>query len=218
MAFISVETLGRKVRATELDTQQRKAALLRAQIARLRLRLQPAVLFRALDAALDAVRGAPERAEHTITRMGDLLRGLLSARNRELSPLDDEMDLLAAFLDVVGATEIHGVPTDDLRFLTARIPATITAPIAASMERVRAVDVALRDEKIVITFTSDADRVDGDAIDAIGDRLRACYGLRATLSVARSEAGGTLVQLTTPLDIHAPGGVEASDSALALAG
>jgi len=65
----------------------------------LQARIRPHFLFNSLNAVLSLVRSDPRRAEHALENMADLFRALMSDA-RQLAPLEDEVALTRAYLEL----------------------------------------------------------------------------------------------------------------------
>jgi two-component system sensor histidine kinase AlgZ len=63
----------------------------------LQARIRPHFLFNSLNAVLSLVRSDPRRAEHALEDLSELFRALMR-ENRDLVPLQDEIDLTKAYL------------------------------------------------------------------------------------------------------------------------
>ncbi len=78
-----------------------EAAATRAEIAALRLQLNPHFLFNTLNGIASlVVRGKQEQAEEMIGRLADFLRSSLSANPAELIPLEQELATVRAYLRI----------------------------------------------------------------------------------------------------------------------
>lgn len=103
-----------------------------AELRALRSRLNPHFLFNALTTVGYLIEEAPSRALGTLLRLTELLRAVLTRSSREFVTLGDEMDLVAAYLDVEQARfeerlrVTMAVPAE-LRSL--RIPTLLVQPI-----------------------------------------------------------------------------------------
>jgi hypothetical protein len=108
------------------DAQMRSAALERslnaAHLAALRMQLSPHTLFNLLHTIRGQIGWDPAAAQAMIVQLGDLLRRLLRAGERDLSRLSDELQFVRLYLDL-----------QQKRFsdrLTVRVPAQDSLPQA----------------------------------------------------------------------------------------
>ncbi|AAZ96183.1 two-component system sensor ATPase [Thiobacillus denitrificans ATCC 25259] len=74
-------------------------AVTEARLQALQARIRPHFLFNSLNAVLALVRKDPRRAEHALENMADLFRALMG-NARQLAPLEDEVALTRAYLEL----------------------------------------------------------------------------------------------------------------------
>lgn len=74
-------------------------AITEARLQALQARIRPHFLFNSLNAVLSLVRSNPRRAEHALEDLSDLFRALMSD-TRQLAPLEDEIALTKAYLNL----------------------------------------------------------------------------------------------------------------------
>ncbi|MDA8129186.1 MAG: sensor histidine kinase [Betaproteobacteria bacterium] len=74
-------------------------AITEARLQALQARIRPHFLFNSLNAVLSLVRSDPRRAEHALENMADLFRALMGDA-RQLAPLEDEIALTRAYLEL----------------------------------------------------------------------------------------------------------------------
>jgi two-component system sensor histidine kinase AlgZ len=74
-------------------------AIIGARLQALQARIRPHFLFNSINAVLSLIRSDPKRAETALEDMADLFR-VLMADNRELVPLQSEVDLCRQYLDL----------------------------------------------------------------------------------------------------------------------
>jgi two-component system sensor histidine kinase AlgZ len=72
-------------------------ALAEARLQALQARIRPHFLFNSINAVLSLIRAEPRRAEAALEDMADLFR-VLMADNRNLAPLEDEVELCRQYL------------------------------------------------------------------------------------------------------------------------
>ncbi len=91
----------RTSRDRELEALRLHAELAQAQLAALRMQLQPHFLFNTLHTIASLVRdGRSEAATSTIARLGELFRRTLSHGHRNEVALRDELSFVAAYLEI----------------------------------------------------------------------------------------------------------------------
>ena len=180
--IVSITTfvgLSERIRDIHVVVAARRARLAKARLAALRLRLQPRVLLGALDALERVVSIDAARSEAAITRMGDLLRLLLARSEQEWVDVDEEVELLMAYLDVVNAwrADAHAlsvsVATDCGE---AQMPAMLLPTLAAAIGgTLRELWIGERDAAIVVHLTASDGTTDGGAIAELSERLAQLY-------------------------------------------
>ncbi len=74
-------------------------AITEARLQALQARIRPHFLFNSLNAVLSLVRSDPRRAERALENMADLFRALMG-NARQLTPLEDEVALTRAYLEL----------------------------------------------------------------------------------------------------------------------
>lgn len=74
-------------------------AFTEARLQALQSRIRPHFLFNCINAVLSLIRADPKRAEHALEDMADLFR-VLMADNRQLSPLQREIELCQQYLQL----------------------------------------------------------------------------------------------------------------------
>jgi two-component system sensor histidine kinase AlgZ len=74
-------------------------AITEARLQALQARIRPHFLFNSINAVLSLVRSDPKRAEIALEDMADLFR-VLMRDNRELTPLEDEVELCRQYLEL----------------------------------------------------------------------------------------------------------------------
>ncbi|MEO8347159.1 MAG: histidine kinase [Betaproteobacteria bacterium] len=74
-------------------------AITEARLQALQARIRPHFLFNSINAVLSLVRSDPKRAEVALVDMADLFR-VLMRDNRDLTPLEDEVELCRQYLEL----------------------------------------------------------------------------------------------------------------------
>jgi len=209
----------------ELQASELRTELVRAQLTALKGQLQPHFLFNTLNAIMVLVRqerGA--QAEEMLSRLSDLLRGVLDEVDAQEVPLRRELEYLELYLAI---EEVRF--QDRLRVTISTGPETLDALVphlglqplvenairhgigrrsAAGRLEIRA---ERRDDVLEVRVIDDGPGLSsgdtGDARDAgspgIGlantrARLRQLYGDGARLDLANGAGGGAVATLTLP--------------------
>jgi len=148
----------------------------------------------------------PEQAEHTIARMGDLLRALLTGVDRDSVSLDTELATLRAFVDVVAPRAT--IATDDT-VRDAIVPAVLLTPLAAALAELSSIDIHSTDKTLDVHLHASSGAVDDGQVAHIRERVRRRYRGDATLSVVSTIGGGCDIRLQLPIE---PSVLEEDDS------
>jgi two-component system, LytTR family, sensor histidine kinase AlgZ len=98
MAFTGAAT-GVMLGYFNLRSRALSPAITEARLQALQARIRPHFLFNSINAVLSLVRAEPRRAETALEDMADLFR-VLMADNRDLAPLQDEIQLCRQYLDL----------------------------------------------------------------------------------------------------------------------
>ncbi|MEW5684109.1 MAG: histidine kinase [Pseudomonadota bacterium] len=195
-----------------------EAAVQAAQLALLRLQLNPHFLFNTLNAISGLVLERDvERADLMLTRLSDFLRASLEMEPTALTSLGSELDMLEAYLQIeaVRFDERLGVTyrcPHELR--AAQVPGFILQPLVenaikhavAPALRPVALDISARrqGEDLVLAVSDDGEhRVAttagvGVGLRNVAARLAALYGARGRLD-ARSTRPGFRAEIRLPM-------------------
>ena len=126
-------------RDRELEAVTLQAALTEAQLAALRMQLQPHFLFNTLHTIASLVRdGRREAATDTIARLGELFRRTLGNGQRNEVPLRDELSFVEAYLEIEQTrfADRLAIRFDiDPATLDARIPTMALQPLVENAIR-----------------------------------------------------------------------------------
>lgn len=192
-----------------------------AELRALRAQLNPHFLFNALTTIGYLIEtAAPERSLGALTRLTSLLRSVLRQSVVEWSTLGDEIDLIAAYLDleqarfeerltvaidVPDALRIYCVPSLILQPLVENAVTHGLAPrrhggsvrVAARLDRVRLM-VCIEDSGQGFSVASPPTA--GLGLRHVRERLRALYGEDASLDIV-SDHRGTNATVALPVQI-----------------
>lgn len=92
-----------KYRQRQLRMAQLETRLARAQVENLEHRIQPHFLFNTLNMISSTMHEDVELADRMITRLSDLLRMSVQRRGRQEVRLEEELEMLAAYVDIMCA-------------------------------------------------------------------------------------------------------------------
>jgi hypothetical protein len=93
-------TFYREAEQRALSAAQLQAQLAQAQLAALRMQLNPHFLFNTLQAISTLTLTQPRAAQRMLTRLGDLLRSVLDGRERQEITLAEELGFLRDYLEI----------------------------------------------------------------------------------------------------------------------
>jgi len=95
--FFAVATTLALIGYFNLRNRALSPALTEARLQALQARIRPHFLFNSINAVLSLIRAEPRRAEAALEDMADLFR-VLMADNRDLAPLENEVELCRQYL------------------------------------------------------------------------------------------------------------------------
>lgn len=228
-AVASLRQLGARLREGTLRAAQLDTALAEAQLAGLRLQLQPHFLFNALNTLSGYVTADPEKAVEMIERLSALLRTSLRSEPEAEAPLGVDIGLAEQYLEI----ERLRFP-DRLRVRVGAdpearrclVPSLLLLPLVENAVRhgisrttgVGTIEIDARclDDRLHVAIRDNGpgpgDRASREENWGIGlrntrDRLRRAYGSRATLDLSGRPEGGTEVRIVLPIDTAGSGSV-----------
>ncbi len=100
LALVTGFSLYRRFAAAQLQVSQLEREFSAARLAALRMQLSPHTLFNLLHVIHGQIGWEPKAAQSMIVKLGDLLRRLLRAGERDFAPLADEMQFVRLYLDL----------------------------------------------------------------------------------------------------------------------
>ena len=193
-------------------------ALVEAQLAQLQAQLRPHFLFNALNTVSSLMQTDPARADRVLSELGDLLRANLATPCRDSVPLQEELNMLRKYTDIMQerfgdrAVVSWNVATDTLNVPT---PAMLLQPLLENAYKhgvERNVDAVFID--IAAARNGDSLQVKihntGSSLNAMSppttgvgisncrERLRLLYGSTAELRVEEDGTGGVQAIVTLP--------------------
>jgi LytS/YehU family sensor histidine kinase len=209
------------IEARERDVQVARLSeqLSSARFAALQAQLNPHFLFNTLNTIAVFVRDNDRQAAvRIIEQLSEMLRTTLSSHRLNEVPLGEEIELVRQYVAIEEARFSDRLRPEfdiDDSLLSAATPSfalqhlvenAIRHGIAKRPDAGRLVIAARRDgDTLELTVADDGVGVDaelvipqGHGVENTRERLRALYGGRATLDIARREEGGTIATLRTP--------------------
>lgn len=135
-------------------------ALSEARLAALQSRIRPHFLFNSLNTVLGLIRPDPRRAEAVLENLADLFRALM-ADTRTLVPLETELGLTRAYLEVEGlrlGERLRVVWHCDLAPLNASVPQLILQPLVENAI-IHGIEPAAEGGDIQVNIFANGDRL-----------------------------------------------------------
>ena len=208
----------RQQQAVRLEAQAAhlQAQLAEARLAVLRTQLDPHFLFNTLNAVSALVERDPRGVRRMIARLSELLRHTLEGSPRQEVPLEEELDLLGRYVDIMmvrfqGRLEVTTDVPAELR--GAWVPHLLLQPLVENalkhgvieLEETGRVSVAGRREgdDLVLTVRDNgpgpsADRREGVGLGNTIARLEQLYGPRARFALHHADGGGAIAEVRLP--------------------
>jgi two-component system, LytTR family, sensor kinase len=216
LALISGVATYRRYHELQLRNSELRRDWAGARLAALRTQLSPHTLFNVLHTIQARISGEPEVAETLIASLGDLLRGLLQAGERDFSQLRDELQFVELYLGLqVGRfadrLTVHVQNGPDVPAVW--VPSLILQPLVenavvhglADHSGPVRVDVTydLAPERLQLqvvnsTVSSDA-RTEGLGLRNVRERLAVQFGERAVLTSGPVDSSTWQATLTLPV-------------------
>jgi two-component system LytT family sensor kinase len=202
-----------------LREQQMQRLASEAELRALRAQLHPHFLFNALTTIGYLIQHAPARALDTLMQLTSVLRGVLRRSTTEFSSLGEEIDLIAAYLDIEQARfeERLRVTIDvapdarDVALPTLLLQPLVENAIKHGLSPTRAgsavrIGATIDGDALAVIVQdtgagfqpSAASAAGGVGLRSVAERLRAHFGDHATLDI-RSEIGaGATITIRMP--------------------
>jgi hypothetical protein len=192
-------------------------ALVQAQLSQLQAQLRPHFLFNTLNTVSSLMQVDVVRADRVLTRLGDLLRASLGAGSAMTVPLQQEMNLLRLYADImqerfVGRVQVDWQVAEGASVIP--VPSMILQPIlenafrygieqTTGVETIRVAATRGRDQLVVTIHNTGSALRDGWG-EGIGlancrGRLRVLYGDTATLDLSNHTEGGVIASICLPI-------------------
>jgi hypothetical protein len=213
------------------DSELQRAALERewsaARLAALRMQLSPHTLFNLLHTIRGNIEWDPKGAQSMVVQLGDLLRRLLSAGEREFSRLADELQFVKLYLDLQQrrftdrlcialpqADEVPAVWTPSLILQPlvenavahglaghqGAVTVRLTARVSSGVLKLRVVNTVAQDRPV---------HQEGIGLRNVRERLAVQFGDRAELSAGVVD-GEWVSEISMPEILEMPNGRQAN--------
>ncbi len=206
-----------RLRDAQLRASALERALTQAHLAALRMQLSPHTLFNLLHTIRGQITWDPPAAQTMVVQLGDLLRRLLTAGEREFSRLSDELQFVSLYLELqqkrfADRLAVSVPPRTGLPLVW--VPSLILQPLvenavvhgmAGHEEPVRiSVEVEVSGETLTLrvsnTMAPDKNPAPiGIGLANVRERLQVQFGARASFSAAAAGPTLWIAQIVMPL-------------------
>ena len=225
-AFIFFRGFGyyQQLREKETVAAQLEAQLAHAQIAALRMQLNPHFLFNTMNSISSLMRSDIDAADHMLEQMSSLLRMTLERRDVQLIPLHDEIEFIETYLAMQDRRYAGRVVRKlwvDPELHDALVPAMILQPIVenayahglSKLDRggELTIEVSRDDEIVRATVTNSGLGIaawsDGIAaghgvgLTNVRNRLHLHYGKDCSFSIEELDPSHVQVSISFPLQL-----------------
>jgi sensor histidine kinase YesM len=205
-----------QAQAERLQRTEQEALATHAELARLQAQIEPHFLFNTLSNVVGLIDTDPAAARSMLFDLTALLRTSLARSRRTDVSLGEELEMLRAYLGIMairmGPRLSWSVEADD-DVLKAHLPPLLVQPLVENAIRHGlepkpeggrlAIRCRRQHDKVMIEV-EDGGRGFGDGgsegvgLANVRERLRACYGAGAALSLETNAAGGVTARLELP--------------------
>ena len=192
-------------------------ALVEAQLSQLQAQLRPHFLFNTLNTVSSLMQVDVVRADRVLTRLGDLLRASLGAGSAMTVPLQQEINLLRLYADIMqerflGRVQVDWTIAEGVSVVP--VPSMILQPIlenafrygieqTTGVETIRVAATCGRDQLVVTIHNTGSTLLDcwqeGIGLANCRERLRVLYGDAATLHLSNHAEGGVIASVSLPI-------------------
>ncbi|HEV7137651.1 MAG TPA: histidine kinase [Steroidobacteraceae bacterium] len=217
LALVSGFDFYRRMRDSQIRSAALERALTAAHLASLRMQLSPHSLFNLLHTIRGHIDWDPDAARTMIVQLGDLLRRLLHAGEREYSRLSDEIQFVRLYLELQQrrfADRLSIEVPHSPQLPSAWVPSLILQPLVENAVVhglaghqgpviVRVAVAELRDTLVLrVTNTVAAERASrggGIGLRNVRDRLAIQFGERASFQAAADDSRQWVAEIRMPL-------------------
>lgn len=217
-AAASVREAEAEADAERLRRAEQDAAATHAELARLQAQIEPHFLFNTLSNIVGLVDTQPQTARRMLLDLTALLRTSLARTRQQSVSLADELELLRAFLGIMAVRmgeRLQWTMEADDDLLAVRLPPLLVQPLVENAIRHglepktaggRLTVRCRRDETSLIVEVED-DGIGfapagsaGIGLSNVRERLHACHGGAAALTLEEAPGGGVRAAIRLPLE------------------
>jgi Histidine kinase len=213
-----------RLRDVQLRSAALERALTQAHLAALRMQLSPHTLFNLLHTIRGQITWDPPAAQAMVVQLGDLLRRLLSAGEREFSRLADELQFVALYLELqqrrfADRLTIRVPVREDMA--RAWVPSLILQPLVENAVvhglaghdapvTIR-VEAYASGERLVLRVLNTiapgkVSGLSGIGLNNVRERLEVQFGAAASFAAGPADDTAWLAEIHMPLLRDGPGG------------
>ena len=223
LALVTGFAFYQRLRDSQLRLASAERALTQAHLAALRMQLSPHTLFNLLHTIRGHITWDPPAAQAMVVQLGDLLRRLLTAGEREFSRLADELQFVTLYLELqqkrfADRLTIRVPPREDVA--RAWVPSLILQPLVENAVvhglaghegpvTIR-VEAYVSGERLVLRVLNTiapgkAAGLQGIGLANVRERLEVQFGAAASFSAAPADDNLWLAEIHMPLLRDGPG-------------
>jgi hypothetical protein len=231
LALVTGFAFYQRLRDSQLRSAALERALTQAHLATLRMQLSPHTLFNLLHTIRGQISWDPPAAQAMVVQLGDLLRRLLSAGEREFTRLADELQFVTLYLELqqrrfADRLTIRVPLREDVA--RAWVPSLILQPLVENAVvhglaghegpvTIR-VEAYVSGERLVLRVLNTiapgkAAGLAGIGLTNVRERLEVQFGAEATFSVGPADDNLWLAEIHMPLLRDGPGAPPGQESA-----
>jgi two-component system LytT family sensor kinase len=202
----------RKIKASQLET-----ALAQAQIAALRMQINPHFLFNALNSVSALIDEDPKAASKMLARLGDFLRLTLKNNGSEMSSLRQELQFLKSYLQIEQVRFGDRLKVDidvEAAALEAAVPSLILQPIVENafrhaISKVESGRLGIQgrrhSDQLELKVTDNGPGLRDGGAGGLGlantkARLQTQYGVAQSMVLENAAGGGLVVTIRIPFN------------------
>lgn len=204
-----------EAQAERLRRVEQESLAARAELARLQAQIEPHFLFNTLSNVVGLVDSDPKAAQKMLLDLTALLRTSLARTRQPEVLLGEELELLRAYLGIMAVRmgpRLDWAIEAEPDLLSARLPPLLVQPLVENAirhgleprtEGGRLTVRARREGDRLLVAVADSGRGLAGAGEGLGlanvrERLRACYGGAARLTLESNDDGGLTARLELP--------------------
>lgn len=214
--------LQRREHEQSLRHEQLKELTTKAELVALRSQIRPHFLFNVLNTIHSFIAEEPERAEQTLELLAELMRGIVAGGDRDLHPLQRELDLSDVYLQIeeirFGDRLSYTINCEnelgDMEVPVFCVQPLVENAVKYSVEKelntarvelavhrcAEQLSIHVDDNGPGLAATAQSEAGLGLALKNIAERLEKLYGAKARLELGASPLGGARATLLIPLE------------------